>query len=179
MVFTGGMIELVPDDGALVRYWESVRAKAKVGRVAVVTGPDVRASVPPPAFAFGDSAELADSLLALVLSGRKTGTTTAVEELGEEPAPRVGDLWIVLDGAARPRALIRTTRVVECAFRDVTPAFAASEGEGDGSLEDWRREHERYLRRVLGEEAFSPDLRVLCETFQLVDPALRATADED
>ncbi len=161
------------DYDALVRYWESVRAKVKVSRVHVVTGPGVQGTVPPPAFAFGDTPEQADELLALVLAGRKTATSTAVAELSEsDPAPQVGDVAIVLDGAQRPRALIRTTAVTEVAFRDVTPAHAAAEGEGDGTLEHWRREHERFWRSVLGDDAFSPDLPVLCETFQLVDPSL-------
>lgn len=158
------------DLDALVTYWESVRAKARIGRIAVVTGPGALASVPPVAFAFGDGPELADELLGLVLAGVKTGTSTAVAELGEEAPPREGELAIVLDGAGHPRALIRTTSVVQCAFRDVTPDFAASEGEGDRSLAYWRREHERYWRRVLGDERFSEDIEVLCETFEVLDP---------
>lgn len=165
-------------DGSLVQYWEAVRAKAKVSRTHVVTGAGSEGTVPPPAFAFGDTPELADELLELVLAGRKTATSTAVAEVGDGPAPRVGDLWIVLDGRGHPRALLRTTRVTEAAFRDVTPAHAAAEGEGDGSLEHWRAEHERYWRRVLGDDAFSPELGVLCETFQLIDPAPRATPAE-
>ena len=164
-------------DDALVRYWESVRAKVKVSRAHVVMGPGVQGTVPPPAFSFGDSPELADELLGLVLTGRKTATSTAMAELSDdEPAPRVGDLWIVLDGRECPRALIRTTSVTQVAFRDVTPAFAAAEGEGDGSLEHWRREHERSWRRVLGDDAFGPDMLVLCETFELIDPSPAPTA---
>lgn len=162
------------DAGAsLVQYWEAVRAKAKVSRAHVVTGAGAEGTVPPPAFAFGDTPELADELLDLVLTGRKTATSTAVAELADGPAPRVGDLWIVLDGRGNPRALLRTTSVTEVAFRDVTPAHAAAEGDGDASLEQWRGEHEQYWRRVLGEDAFSPEMGVLCETFRLIDPAPR------
>lgn len=154
----------------IVEYWEAVRAKAKIGRVATVIGPGALAAVAPPTVSFGDSPELADELLALVLSGRKTATSMALLELGQDRPPRRGDLTIVLDGAGHPRALIRTTEVLECAFRDVTPEFAAAEGEGDGSLEHWRAEHESFWRRVLGDEVFSPDLAVLCERFEVVDP---------
>ncbi|HCX86290.1 MAG TPA: ASCH domain-containing protein [Micrococcales bacterium] len=160
------------EDEAIVAYWESVRAKAKVGRLPVVLGPGALAAVPPPAFRFGDAPELADELLRLVLDGVKTATSTAQAELGpDDAAPAAGDLWIALDGAGHPRALLRTTDVVETAFRDVTPAFAEAEGEDDRSLESWRREHERYWRRVLGDDRFDEDMVVLCERFEVLDPA--------
>ncbi|HTV67980.1 MAG TPA: ASCH domain-containing protein, partial [Rhizobiaceae bacterium] len=42
-------------------------------------------------FAFGDSPELANELLALVLSGAKTATCGALRDYGgDEPVPEVG-----------------------------------------------------------------------------------------
>ena len=64
--------------------------------------------------------------------------------------------WSVSDTAeygdyaeGHPRALIRTSRVDVVPLRDVTGEFAALEGEDDRTLVSWRREHERYFRRVL------------------------------
>jgi len=164
----------------IVAFWETARAHAKIGRLPVVTGVGVTAAVPPPAWAFGDSPELADELLALVLAGVKTATATSVAELeaAGEPIPRVGDLSIVLDGAGHPRALLRTTEVRRARFGDVDEDFAASEGEDDRTLASWRREHLKYFGRVLAGTGtpVDDDLEVVLETFEVVYPRLPKAA---
>ena len=157
---------------AVLAYWERARLRARVGQLDVVTGKTVASAVPPPAWSFGDSPRVADELLALVLAGRKTATSSSLPEYeaGGEPLPRVGELSILLDGAGRPRALIRTTHVETVPFGQVTAEFAAAEGEGDRSLESWRGEHRRYFRRVLGSEGFDDATPVVCERFELLDP---------
>ena len=166
-----------PQDEAIVSYWESVRAKAKIARLPVLLGTGAGAALPPAAWSFGDNPALADQLLQLVLDGVKTGTSSALAEYApDEAIPVVGELSIILDGAGNPRALIRTTAVDRVRFEDVTAAFAASEGEDDRTLESWSREHEKYWRRVLGDDVFSPSLELLCETFELIDPTESASA---
>ncbi len=159
----------------VVAFWETARARAKIGRLPVVTGVGVAAAMTPPTWAFGDNPRLADALLALVLAGEKTGTATALAELAAtgEPVPEVGELSIILDGAGHPRALIRTTAVRRSRFGDVDEAFAASEGEDDRTLASWRREHERYWRRVLAGTGVEvdDDLEVLLETFEVLYPS--------
>jgi uncharacterized protein YhfF len=117
-------------------------------------------------FAFGDTPALADELLGLVLAGRKTATCGALRQFDAEPMPAVGRRDVVLDGQGRPAAVIETVEVVNCRFDEVDAAFAGEEGEGDGSLESWRRDHETYFRRTGG---FSPDMPVVCERFRLVE----------
>ena len=58
-------------------------------------------------WSFGDNPELADELLELVLTGKKTGTATLVIELEreEEKMPEVGDYNIILDGKGKPTAI--------------------------------------------------------------------------
>jgi uncharacterized protein YhfF len=155
-------------------FWELARIRTGLTRTAVVTGMSAEATVPPPAWAFGDNPRLADELLELVLAGAKTATSSALAELERdgEPVPRRGDRSILLDGSGRPRALIRTTSVEVLPFGEVTEAQARAEGEDDRSLASWRREHERYFRRVLdGTGAdFSDDLPVAFEHFELLYP---------
>ena len=162
------------DAAALQDFWEAARMRTGITRTAVVTGMSAEATLPPPAWSFGDNPELADQLLDLVLSGTKTATATSLAELEQagEPVPGRGDLSIVLDGAGHPRALIRTTDVQVLAFRDVTEEQAAAEGEDDRSLASWRHEHSTYFRRVLagGGAEFSEDLPVAIETFELLYP---------
>ncbi|BCH52935.1 ASCH domain-containing protein [Agrobacterium vitis] len=120
------------------------------------------------AFAFGDSPSLADSLLALVIAGKKTATCGALRDFNPEgePLPVVGRRDIVLDGAGRAAAVIETVEVTIRRFDEVDSAFAHDEGEDDQTLEAWRVGHEVYFARNGG---FTPDMELVCERFRLVD----------
>jgi uncharacterized protein YhfF len=129
-------------------------------------------------FSFGDTPELADALLALVLAGLKTATCGALRQFGPggEPLPQVGRRDVVLDGRGRPAAVIETLEVTHRRFDAVDAAFAADEGEGDGSLEAWRRDHVAYFERTGG---FAPDMAVVCERFRLVEVLAHLDAGPD
>lgn len=124
-------------------------------------------------FSFGDSPELADELLGLVLSGKKTATCGALRDYGpgKEPLPQVGRRDLVRNGAGEPACVIETQSIEIRHFDDIDPAFTDREGEGDYAA--WREGHESYFARNGG---FSPDMDVVCETFRLVEilPAGRA-----
>jgi uncharacterized protein YhfF len=119
-------------------------------------------------FSFGDSPEMADELLALVIAGRKTATCGALRDYGEgkEPLPVVGRRDIVLDGQGRRAAVIETVSIELKRFDEVDAEFAAAEGEGDLSYGYWREAHEGYFSRNGG---FSPDMVLVCERFRLVE----------
>ena len=63
------------------------------------------------AFAFGDSAEMADELAGLVLHGPKRATAGLLADYADEPLPEVGGHSIVLGGDGQPVCVIRTTEV--------------------------------------------------------------------
>lgn len=117
-------------------------------------------------FSFGDSLELADALLALVLAGKKTATCGALRDYGAdgELMPEVGRRDIVLDGRGRPAAIIETVELTRHRFDGVPEAFALAEGEGDYA--EWRAGHIAYFNRNGG---WSPDLMLVCERFKLVE----------
>jgi uncharacterized protein YhfF len=119
-------------------------------------------------FAFGDSAHLADELLALVLAGKKTATCGALAGYGPggEPMPVVGRRDVVLNGRGERAAVIETVEVAVRRFDEVDETFAYDEGEGDRSYAYWRDAHERYFARNGG---FSPDMMVVCERFRLIE----------
>lgn len=124
------------------------------------------------AFCFGDSAELADELAALVLAGRKTATAASVWsfEAGGRAMPQPGDLSIVLNSAQQPLCVIETLSLEVLPFDAVGAAFAAAEGEGDGSLAFWRDAHACYFTReceAAGRQ-FSDTMAVACEHFRVV-----------
>src|SRR5215467_3666733 len=114
-------------------------------------------------FAFGDSPELADELLALVLEGRKRATCWAVAE-GLKGA-EIGKSMVARDGAGRPRAVLQTVELTQARFDEVDDRFAFDEGEGDRSLAYWRGAHQRYFTRL---RLYQPDMMLWCERFRLV-----------
>lgn len=116
-----------------------------------------------PTFSFGDNPELADTIAPLVLEGKKTATAWAASE-GEKTA--IGQLWTMLDGAGRPRAVIETVELSLRRFNDVDAAFAFDGGEDDRSLEAWRVAYRRYFTR---NGQFQEDMDVWCERFRLVE----------
>lgn len=125
----------------------------------------------PEAWAFGATTAHADGLLAVVLTGVKTGTASSLwdYEASGDPLPEPGELSIILDGAGTAQALIETTAVRIVPFDQVDAEHAHSEGEGDRSLASWREIHERYWRQHSeGPRGFEPDMPVVCERFRLL-----------
>lgn len=127
---------------------------------------------PPPVERFGDSAELADELIDLVLNGPKRATAALVAEFAAEgqPLPRVGSHWIACDGAGTPRAILRSTELRVGPFTSVDADFAFDEGEGDRALEDWRAGHARYWTRS-GERlgfVWNEQMEIVFERFEVV-----------
>ena len=121
-------------------------------------------------FAFGDSAEMAQTLAALVLGGQKRATAglLASYEADGEPLPQAGAFSVVLDGVGHPLALIQTREVRVVPFAEVDAAFAHDEGEGDRSLTFWRSAHRAFFERS-GLD-FTETSGVVCERFELIYP---------
>jgi uncharacterized protein YhfF len=113
---------------------------------------------------FGDSPELADELLDLVLQGKKRATCWA-ESQGLLSA-EVGKLMVVLDSKGTPKAVVKTVELTKRRFDEVDEIFAHDEGEGDLSLNFWRAAHTRYFTRL---GRFAPDMMLWCERFELVE----------
>ncbi|MFP4004961.1 MAG: ASCH domain-containing protein [Alphaproteobacteria bacterium] len=120
-------------------------------------------------WAFGgeDTPELADELAALVVRGRKTATTGLLREYEEdgEPLPRVGERRYIMDSRGRPVCVVELTEVRVMAFCEVDAGFARDEGEGDLSLESWRKAHSAFFSRYGGVTDETP---VVCERFRVL-----------
>jgi uncharacterized protein YhfF len=121
---------------------------------------------------FGDDQRMADDLAELACRGIKRATAGALwaYEAASESVPKVGDLSVVTDWSGQATCVVRTTGVETVAFEDVTPEFAAAEGEGDGSLERWRQAHWDFFARELRELGKTPrlDMPVVCERFEVL-----------
>ena len=116
--------------------------------------------------------EAPDKLADLVLRGIKTATCSAYDlYLSEqEPLPQAGDYSVILDSKEEAVCIIQTLKVYVTEFHQVSEAHAYKEGEGDRSLEYWRKVHERFLTNELAAvgKAFHENTKVVCEEFEVV-----------
>jgi uncharacterized protein YhfF len=123
------------------------------------------------AFAFGDSERMADDLAALVLQGTKRATASLAwsYEHEQEEQPKTGDLSLVTSWAKEPLCVIETTDVEVVPFNEVTEEFARAEGEDDGTLASWRRDHTEFFAGECLRLGHSPEERMLvvCERFRV------------
>jgi len=123
-------------------------------------------------WSFGDNKELADELVDIVVRGEKTATTSlyCLYEIDNENLPMVGELGILTDFDENAKCIIKTNKVSVLPFSEVSAEFAYKEGEGDKSLEYWRKGHINFFNRSLEElnMNFSDDMLVVCEEFEVV-----------
>ena len=152
-------------------FWQRAQQHADLAQVSSYTGVNPLAVLRPPAWGFGATPEQDDELLGLVLAGDKTATASALwdyESEGEE-VPSEGTLGIVVDGSGTPRALVVTTRVRVVPFDEVDAAHARAEGEGDLTLEYWRRVHEDFFtRHASHDRGFVRDMPVVLEELRVL-----------
>lgn len=135
----------------------------------------------PPKLSFGYEGDggLGDRLLASVLRGEKTATSSlAVEYLGGEPLPRAGEERLLKDHSGRVHGRVEITRVRIIPLHLVGDDVARDEGEGFHDAAAWRAAHVRYWGEVadlVRQDAGDPDwvLResepVVVEWFRLLE----------
>lgn len=119
------------------------------------------------AWSFGNTPEMANDLLRLVLLGKKVATCSLLRAYHDEPnaIPRVGLFSVICDGNNIPKCVVFYTDTFVCSFKDVTEKHAREEGEGDLTLEYWRKVHHDFFSAYGN---FSEDENLICERFRVV-----------
>jgi 5-formyltetrahydrofolate cyclo-ligase len=116
--------------------------------------------------------EITDELLALYLQGKKHAGSGLVKdyETAGDPLPQVGNYWIILDSGDNPRCLVRTVAVERHLFRNIPAKIAQAEGEGDGSVDYWKRVHGELYRPFLAQWGITSldEAEVVTEFFELL-----------
>ncbi|NND15933.1 MAG: ASCH domain-containing protein [Eudoraea sp.] len=124
---------------------------------------------------FCDNEKDANTCLKLVLSGNKKATSHSLLglQLREEVLPKIGDFTILTDWEGKAKCIVRTTSVRMIPFFSISDEYARLEGEGDGSLEYWKKAHWDYYLRELEPFGRLPreSMIIVCEEFEKVHPA--------
>lgn len=121
------------------------------------------------AWAYGDDP---DKLAELTLNGIKTATCSAYywyEKEGEK-LPETGEYSVILNSKGEAVCVTKTVKVYIERFKNISEDHAYKEGEGDRSLDYWRRVHIDFFTKELAEAGleFSEDIPLVCEEFEVV-----------
>lgn len=121
---------------------------------------------------YGDSDELSQQLIALIHGGQKRAYASLVwsYEHEHESMPQAGDIEVVVDHLGNASLIARITHVDVAPYSAVTHEHAAAEGEGEGSLEYWRKAHWAFFSRECERIGRVPNetMPVVCVTFEVV-----------
>ncbi len=116
--------------------------------------------------------EAPDKLADLVVQGIKTATCSAYDlySMNNERLPQAGDHSVILNSNGEAVCIIKTLKVYVTEFNKVSEEHAFKEGEGDRSLEYWRKVHESFLTNELASinKTFDGNTKVVCEEFEVV-----------
>lgn len=126
----------------------------------------------PQSYFFCDNKKDADECADLVVKKIKRASSPSVWWFmkNNEVFPKVGDLAIVTNWEGEPKAMILTTKVEIVKLKDITPEYAFIEGEGDKSLEYWKKAHWEFYTNEMKPYNESPneEMEIVCEYFETI-----------
>ncbi|NCY17399.1 MAG: ASCH domain-containing protein [Actinobacteria bacterium] len=126
---------------------------------------------------FGTPGPSRETLVSLVLHGRKRATAGLLREyeVEGEPIEHVGELLAMVDNAGVHVGTLRVTRVEILRFADVDDEFALAEAEGDLDATDFRASHLAYWS-ALG-ESVDDDTLLVTLYFDLLPEIIRRSGE--
>lgn len=126
----------------------------------------------PESYYFCDNEKDANECADLVSKSIKKATATSLWwfEKNNEPLPQIGAQAIITDWHGKPRAIIETIRIDPTPYNEITPGFAETEGEGDKSLDYWKKVHKAYYKREMEPygDNFEENMIIICEYFKTI-----------
>jgi uncharacterized protein YhfF len=126
----------------------------------------------PEVWHFCDNETDANELVNLVREGVKRATCSLVwaYEAEGENIPQPGLISIITDWDGNPHCVIETTDVQVTPFKDVDSVLARDEGEGDKSLDYWRKVHWDAFSRECSALGRTPTdtMLVVCQRFRVL-----------
>ena len=107
-----------------------------------------------------------DELVELVLSGKKTATTSLYSGYNCY-LPKIGDKSIITYSNGEDACLIENTNVIVTEFKNITEKLAYLEGEGDRDLNYYKKVHEEYFKTR--DKKFDDNTLVVFEIFKVIE----------
>jgi uncharacterized protein YhfF len=121
---------------------------------------------------FCDNQQDADLCADLVKNGIKKATTDSLLGLQyrNEPLPRIGDFKVVTNWKGEAQCIIKLTSVKLKPYFSIDAAYAHLEGEGDKSLDYWKKVHWDYFTRELEPFGRVPreSMILVCQEFERI-----------
>ncbi len=121
---------------------------------------------------FCNNEQDANECARLVKQGIKRATTHSLLGLQHrnENLPKIGDFLVVTNWEGKAQCIVETTKVTLRPYFSVDSEYARIEGEGDQSLEYWKRTHWDYYEKELEEFGRVPkeSMIVVCQEFEKV-----------
>lgn len=112
---------------------------------------------------FGNTDEEAVKLIEMIILGVKTATCLMYEPDG---VPQVGDAFVILGVDSEPVCSIEITHVKIATYLTVDREHAFYEGEGDLTLDYWRKTTRQFFEEY---DLFSPNMPLVCVRFKLLE----------
>ncbi|WP_425235337.1 ASCH domain-containing protein [Ulvibacterium sp.] len=121
---------------------------------------------------FCDNETDANECAELVKKGAKRATSDSLLGLQyrKETLPKIGDFIVVTDWEGKAQCIVRLTKVSFKPYFSIDQEYAQLEGEGDKSLEYWKRVHWDYYTRELEPFGRVPrdSMIIVCQEFEKV-----------
>lgn len=121
---------------------------------------------------FCDNEVDANECAKLVKAGVKKATSDSLLGLQyrKERLPKIGDYTVVTDWEGEAQCIVRTTKAILKPFFSIDEEYARMEGEGDKSLDYWKKTHWDYYTRELEEYGRVPreSMIIVCQEFEKI-----------
>lgn len=101
-----------------------------------------------------------DKLVDLVLSGKKTATTSLYDE---DDIPIIDEESILLFDNEKKACITKTKKVIITEFKNISEDLSILEGEG--IHEEWKKTHIEYFKTI--NPNFDDDTKVIFEIFEV------------
>ena len=101
-----------------------------------------------------------DKLVKLVLSGKKTATTSLYDE---NDIPTVNEESILIFDNEKKACVTKTKKVIITEFKNINEELSILEGEG--TFEEWRKAHIEYFKTINPD--FNENTKVTFEIFEV------------
>lgn len=133
--------------------------------------PKIDSDTPYTSWYFCDNEKSANELLKLVLNGEKKGTTSLNKSYEpNEEKPKVNDYSIITNFYGEAKCIIKTMKIKKLPFDEVTEEMAYLEGEGNKTLDYWRKVHRNFFSDYCNSvgKIFSEKNLVIYEHFEVI-----------